>query len=186
MLPSSLIKAIRDVARCAAPPRPSSARSRRTSTPILYADKLDDFRVGGSCIVRGGRSDDGVAVIAARITVCEAVAAADQLRHAIKVRVIDAYSVKSIDTVPLVDALRTSEGLSVSSRTTGSKAGSAVLAALAEANVAGEIARFMHLAVRQMPGSGKSAEMLDAVGISAKHIAHAVRKLAAFTTRRAR
>jgi transketolase len=44
----------------------------------------------------------------------------------------------------------------------------------------------VHLAVRDMPGSGKPAEMLAAAGISAKHIAHAVRELTAFATRRAR
>ena len=56
--------------------------------------------------------------------------------------------------------------------------GDAVLAALAEAGVARDIARFVHLAVRDMPGSGKPAELLDAAGISARHIATAVRELA--------
>jgi transketolase len=35
-----------------------------------------------------------------------------------------------------------------------------------------------HLAVREMPGSGKPQELLDAAGISVRHIADAVRKLA--------
>jgi transketolase len=37
--------------------------------------------------------------------------------------------------------------------------------------------RFVHLAVRDMPGSGKPAELLDAAGISARHIVEAVRAL---------
>ena len=41
-----------------------------------------------------------------------------------------------------------------------------------------EIERFVHLAVRDMPGSGKPAELLDAAGISARHIADAIRELA--------
>lgn len=86
-------------------------------TPILYTDRLDEFRVGGSRIVRGGHPDDEVAVIAAGITVHEAVAA-------------------------------------------------------------GEIVRFVHLAVNEMPGSGKPEELLDAAKISVQHIAGALRELA--------
>ncbi|HKH37138.1 MAG TPA: transketolase C-terminal domain-containing protein, partial [Rubrobacter sp.] len=37
---------------------------------------------------------------------------------------------------------------------------------------------FEHLAVGNMPGSGKSEELMDSAGISANHIADAVRKLA--------
>ena len=35
-----------------------------------------------------------------------------------------------------------------------------------------------HLAVREMPGSGTSEELLDAAGLSARHIADAARRLA--------
>jgi transketolase len=46
------------------------------------------------------------------------------------------------------------------------------------AGAASEIVRFVHLAVREMPGSGKPAELLDAAKISAQHIAGALRELA--------
>ena len=36
---------------------------------------------------------------------------------------------------------------------------------------------FEHLAVRNMPGSGKPEELMDAAGISSNHIADAARKL---------
>src|SRR5438128_3170185 len=91
----------------------SYIRTTREKTPILYTDRLDDFRIGGSRIVRGGGADDAVAVIAAGITVHEAVKAADQLKDAVKVRVIDAYSVKPIDADALVDAVQTTGGLLV-------------------------------------------------------------------------
>ena len=39
--------------------------------------------------------------------------------------------------------------------------------------------RYRHLAVRRMPGSGKPAELLDAAGISARHIVAAVKELVA-------
>ncbi|MGH8490840.1 MAG: transketolase, partial [Gammaproteobacteria bacterium] len=88
----------------------SYIRTTREKTPILYTDRLEEFRLGGSRIVRGGQPDDAVAVIAAGITVHEAVKAADQLKATIKVRVIDAYSVKPIHTDALVDAVRATGG----------------------------------------------------------------------------
>ena len=158
----------------------SYIRTTREKTPILYTDRLQDFRVGGSRIVRGGGADDAVAVVAAGITVHEAVKAADRLKDAVKVRVIDAYSVKPIDADALVDAVQTTGGLLLVVEDHWPEGGlaDAVLAALAEAGVAGELVRFVHLAVREMPHSGKPAELLRAAGIDADHIADAVRDLA--------
>jgi transketolase len=156
-------------------------RTTREKTSILYRDGLEDFRIGGSRIVRGGQPDDAVAVIAAGITVHEAIEAADQLKDTVKVRIIDAYSVKPIDTDALVDAVRATGGLLcvVEDHWSEGGLGDAVLAALADAGAASEVAGFVHLAVRDMPGSGKPAELLDAAGISAKHIVGAVRQLVA-------
>jgi transketolase len=158
----------------------SYIRTTRETTPILYTDRLDDFRIGGSRIVRGGGADDAVAVVAAGITVHEAVKAADQLKDSVKVRVIDAYSVKPIDADALVDAVQTTGGLLivVEDHWPEGGIGDAVLAALAAADVSGELVRYVHLAPRQMPGSGKPAELLAAAGIDAAHIAAAVKDLA--------
>jgi transketolase len=158
----------------------SYIRTTREKTPILYADRLDDFRIGGSRIVRGGGADDAVAVIAAGITVHEAVKAADQLKDSVKVRVIDAYSVKPIDTDALVDAVQTTGGLLVVVEDHWAEGGlgDAVLAALAQAGVAGELVRYVHLAVREMPHSGKPAELLAAARIDASAIVDAVKDLA--------
>jgi transketolase len=158
----------------------SYIRTTRATTPILYTDRLDEFRVGGSRVVRGGRPDDEVAVIAAGITVHEAIAAADELKGRIQVRVIDAYSVKPIDTSALLDAVRTTGGrlCVVEDHWAEGGLGEAVLAALAESGTAGKIVHFVHLAVRDMPGSGKPAELIDAAKISAKHIAGAIEELA--------
>jgi len=158
----------------------SYIRTTREKTPILYTDRLEDFRVGGSRIVRGGGADDAVAVIAAGITVHEAIKAADRLKDAVKVRVIDAYSVKPIDADALVDAVQTTGGLIlvVEDHWPEGGLGDAVLASLAESGVAGELVRFVHLAVREMPHSGKPAELLHAAGIDADHIADAVKDLA--------
>jgi transketolase len=157
----------------------SYLRTTREKTPILYPDDLDGFRVGGSRIVRGGQADDAVAVVAAGITVHEAIKAADQLKPVIKIRVIDAYSIKPIDTRALIDAVRATGGRLCVAEDHWPEGGlgDAVLAALAEAGVSREITRFVHLAVREMPASGKPAELMDAAGISARHIVDAVRGL---------
>ena len=159
----------------------SYIRTTREKTPILYTDRLDEFRIGGSRIVRGGGADDRVAVIAAGITVHEAVKAVDQLRGRVKVRLIDLYSLKPIDTKALVDAVTVTGGRLVVAEDhwPAGGVGDAVLAALAEAGVTSTLTRFTHLAPRDMPGSGKPAELLHAAGIDAEHIAAAVTELAA-------
>jgi transketolase len=54
--------------------------------------------------------------------------------------------------------------------------GETVLSALAQAGSAPS--KYRMLAVRNMPHSGKPDELVDAFGISAKHIAAAVREIA--------
>jgi len=180
LYPCDANQTARLVALMADLPGISYIRTTREKTPIIYSDGLDEFRVGGSRIVRGGGADDQVAVIAAGITVHEAVKAADSLKDTIKVRVIDAYSVKPIDADALVDAVRTTGGLLIVAEDHWPEGGigDAVLAALADADVSGELVRFVHLAPRQMPGSGKPAELLAAAGIDAAHIAAAATELA--------
>jgi transketolase len=155
-------------------------RTTREKTPILYSDRLDDFRIGGSRIVRGGGDEDQVAVIAAGITVHEAVKAIDSLKGSPKVRLIDLYSVKPIDYATIKDAVETTNGnlVVVEDHWPEGGIGDAVLAALAEADDAHLLAHFIHLAPRQMPGSGKPAELLAAAGIDAAAIAAAVKGLA--------
>jgi transketolase len=159
----------------------SYIRTTREKTPVLYPDGLDDIRIGGSRIVRGGTPGDKVAVIAAGITVHEAIKAADQLAGQPSVRVIDAYSVKPLDRDALVDAVRVTKGrlCVVEDHWPEGGLGDAVLAELAAAGVTAEVHAFRHLAVRIMPGSAHPAEQLDLASISAPHIARAVREIEA-------
>src|SRR5205807_5658785 len=62
-------------------------RTTRANTPVLYAAS-DEFPIGGSRVVRGGGADDRVTIVAAGITLHEAVKAADTLaKDGTKVRV---------------------------------------------------------------------------------------------------
>ena len=152
-------------------------RTTRANTPIIYGPN-EEFPIGGSRIVRGGGSDDRVTVVAAGITLHEAVKAADVLANeSVKVRVIDAYSVKPIDAKALSEAVAVTAGRIVVAEDHWPEGGlgEAVLSALADGGLTGLSLR--HLAPREMPGSGKPAELLAAAGIDADHIVAAVRDL---------
>src|SRR5262249_11793686 len=87
----------------------SFLRTTREKTPIIY-QPTETFPVGGSKVVK--RSDkDRVAVIAAGVTLHEALKAYDQLqKDGVTIRVIDAYSVKPIDQGTLRQAAKETGG----------------------------------------------------------------------------
>jgi transketolase len=154
----------------------SYMRTTREKTPVLYSPD-DKFEVGGSAVVRSS-DNDAATVIAAGITVHEAVKAAEELEsEGISFRLVDAYSVKPIDAEGIAEAARATGGRIVVAEDHWPEGGlgDAVLAALAEQGV--ENLTFKHLAVRDMPTSGSPDELLDAAGISAKHIAKAVKEI---------
>jgi transketolase len=154
----------------------SYLRTTRGSYPVLYsADEA--FPVGGAKVLRSTDADQ-VTLIGAGVTLHECLAAADALRgDGISARVIDLYSVKPIDVGVLTAAAAATGGRIVVAEDHHPEGGvgSAVVDALTEAGRA-ELS-IAHLAVREMPGSGTPAELLDAAGIDARHIADAARRL---------
>lgn len=157
----------------------SYLRTTRGKTPVLYPPD-EPFTIGGSKILRGSE-DDQVTIVAAGITVHEALEACDELRReGIAVRLIDAYSVKPIDEPALREAVRAAGGriVVVEDHRAEGGLGEAVLSALADGEDPQKLA-VRHLAVRDVPGSGTPEELLDAAGIAAPHIARAVRELLA-------
>jgi transketolase len=147
----------------------SYIRTLRPNTPVIY-EADEDFEIGGSRTLRDG---DDVAIVAAGITLHEALKAADELAaDGIDARVIDLYSIKPLDeetirslACPIV---------TVEDHWAEGGLGEAVLSALADSE---ERPRVVQLAVREMPHSGKPAELLAAAGIDAEHIADAARRL---------
>jgi len=154
----------------------SYMRTTRGAYPVLY-EAGEPFPVGGSKVLRSAE-DDQVTLIGAGVTLHACLAAADQLRdEGINARVIDLYSVKPVDTATLSAAAAATGGRLVVAEDHHPEGGigGAVLEALAEA---GRIDLTMaHLAVREMPGSGTSAELLAEAGIDADGIAAAARRL---------
>ena len=154
-------------------------RTTRANTPVVY-EVGEDFPVGGAKVVRSSESDD-VALIGAGITLHEALKAADALAEAgVGARVIDLYSVKPVDVETLRTAAEATGGRFVVAEDHWPEGGmaEAVLSAFADSD---ERPRVVHLAVRELPGSGTPAELLAAAGIDADHIAAAARELVAST-----
>jgi transketolase len=154
----------------------SFLRTLRPSTAVIYAPD-EEFPIGGSKVVRSS-DEDQVTVVAAGITVHNAIEACEELQEeGIAVRLMDAYSVKPIDAETLREAARATGGRLVVAEDHWPEGGlgEAVLSALSENGVTD--LKFRHLAVSGMPGSGKPEELMDAAGISANHIAKAAREL---------
>jgi transketolase len=156
-------------------------RTLRPSTPVIYGPD-EHFEIGGSRVVRQSGGDQ-VAIIAAGITVHEAREAAEALEaEGVRARLIDCYSIKPIDTETLREAAHATRGrlLTVEDHWPEGGLGDAVLEAFAEAE---DCPRIVKLAVRKMPGSGPSKELLKDVGIDASTIAEEARKLVKATPR---
>ncbi|GCE20671.1 transketolase [Dictyobacter kobayashii] len=154
----------------------SYIRTTREKTPVIYGPD-ETFSIGGSKVVRQSAKDQAT-VVAAGITLHEALQAYDQLKsEGINIRVIDAYSVKPIDDETLLAAAEEAGGkiITVEDHWPEGGLGEAVLEAFSQADA--PMPQVVKLAVQSMPSSGKPAELLEAAGISAHDIAQAVRTL---------
>ncbi len=150
---------------------PCYLRLARPATPIYYSQG-ETFAVGKCKVVRQSDRDRAV-IVTGGVTLGEGLKAYDQLRaEGLAVRIIDLFSIQPIDRVALIEASRAVGGLviTVEDHYAHGGLGDAVLAALAEERVS------LHkLAVREIPHSGKSSELLDRYGISAGRIVETAR-----------
>ena len=149
-------------------------RTLRMPTPVIYPPG-DRFPIGGSRTLRSSPHDH-VTLLAAGITVHEAVAAADTLAATgIRARVIDLYSVKPLDTSTVIQAAHETGNLIVAEdHWAQGGVGDAVLETLADAD---RDARVRRLAVHTMPTSGRPEELLRWAGIDRNRITTAAREL---------
>ncbi len=151
-------------------------RTTREKTKVIYGPD-ETFSVGGSKVVRQSDSDRAT-VVAAGITLFEALDAYDQLKsEGINIRVIDAYSVKPIDAETLLAAAQEAGNkiVTVEDHWPEGGLGDAVLEAFSARD--GALPEVVKLAVQSMPGSGTPAQLIEEAGISAHHIVQAVKAL---------
>ncbi|MFC8710379.1 transketolase [Streptomyces sp. NPDC057197] len=149
-------------------------RTSRGESPVLYGPD-EEFPVGGSKVLRSS-DRDRLTIVAAGVTLHEALSAADSLdREGIPVRVVDLYSVKPVDRATLRQAAEdTGCLLTVEDHREEGGIGDAVLDAFLDGR---PVPRLVRLAVRSMPGSATPAEQLHAAGIDAESIAASARLL---------
>ncbi|WP_228010636.1 transketolase [Nonomuraea phyllanthi] len=150
----------------------SYLRTTRGSTPVIYPPG-ERFPVGGSRVLRQSH-EDRATIVAAGVTVHEALAAADELRDAgVPVGVIDLYSVKPVDIAALAEAATTTGNLiTVEDHRMEGGLGDAVMDAVSELGP-----RVVKLAVTGLPASATPEEQLALARIDRHAIADAVKRL---------
>jgi transketolase len=146
-------------------------RTSRPKTPVLYSND-EAFPIGGAKILRQNAGDQ-ITIVAAGVTVHEALKAADTLRaEGIGATVIDAYSVKPLAADVILEAAQKTGNrvLTVEDHYAEGGLGDAVAGALSSRGV-----RVTRLAVRELPRSGKPHELLARYGIDAAAIVREVK-----------
>jgi transketolase len=148
-------------------------RAGRPKSPVLYGPD-ERFPIGGSKVLRQS-AHDALTIVAAGITLFEALKAYDQLKaNGISVRVIDLYSIVPIDRTTLLESASATDGrlLTVEDHYAHGGLGDAVLAAVGSEGV-----RVHKLAVRAIPHSGKPDELIEHYGIGARSIVEATQHI---------
>jgi len=161
LYPSDAVSTERLTAAAARVPGIVYIRTTRPKTAVIY----EEFPIGGSKTLRASPADR-VAIIAAGVTLHEALAAHDSLRRkGVHVRVVDAYSIKPLDEEAFARAAReTGTLVVVEDHAIDGGLGEAVAAAV------GSMAPVHRLEVHELPRSGTENQLLDRHGISRRAI----------------
>jgi transketolase len=148
-------------------------RTSRPKTPVIYNND-EEFPIGGAKVLRQNDGDKAT-VVAAGVTLFEALKAADALKNeGIGITVIDVYSIKPLGKDVILAAAHKTNNTIITVEDHYAEGG------LGDA-VAGELSRDgikMHkLAVTSLPRSGKAEELLAHFGIDAAAIVKEVKAL---------
>jgi transketolase len=146
-------------------------RTSRPKTPVIYGND-EPFPIGGAKVLRTG---DKVTVVAAGVTLFEALKAADQLKaEGIHVTVIDAYSIKPLGKKEILAAAQKTNNtvITVEDHYAEGGLGDAVAGELSSEGI-----KVHKLAVVGIPRSGHAAELMAAFGIDAAAIVKKVKSL---------
>ena len=150
-------------------------RTGRPKAPILYSND-ETFAIGKAKVVRQS-DNDALAVVAAGVTLFEALHAYEELKKEnIAVRIVDLFSVLPVDTETLLATARAANNavIIVEDHYAAGGLGDAVSEALGPYGV-----RLYRLAVRQIPHSGKAEELLHSYKIDAAAILERARAVLA-------
>ncbi len=148
-------------------------RTSRPKTPVIYKND-EAFPIGGAKVLRQNAGDKAT-VVAAGVTLFEALKAADALKNeGIGVTVIDAYSIKPLgkDIIRGAAAKTNNTVVTVEDHYAEGGLGDAVAGELSSAGI-----KVHKLAVMALPRSGKPEELLAHFGIDAAAIVKKVKSL---------
>jgi transketolase len=148
-------------------------RTSRPKTPVIYNND-EQFPIGGAKVVRQNAGDKAT-VVAAGVTLHEALKAADALKaEGIGITVIDAYSIKPLgkDVIKAAAQKTGNTVITVEEHYLEGGLGDAVAGELSVDGI-----KVHKLAVNALPRSGKAAELLAHFGIDAAAIAKKVKSL---------
>jgi transketolase len=151
----------------------SYLRTTRGATPVIY-DNDENFPIGGCKVLKSSGADKAL-IIAAGITLHEALKAYDMLlAEGIAVAVIDLYSIKPLDAKTIEQIAMQSGDRIITAEDHYIQGGLGESVVYALRNTAIEI----HcLAVTQLPMSGKPDELLAWAGIDAAAMVKKVKSL---------
>ncbi|MFI5332526.1 MAG: transketolase [Candidatus Babeliales bacterium] len=151
----------------------SYLRTTRMATPVLY-DTHEKFTIGGCKVLRSS-NHDVACVVAAGVTLVEALKAYDLLqKEGIHIAVIDLYSIKPLDAATLIQVGTASNNciITVEDHYHAGGLGEAVTYALRATDITVEC-----LAVSALPRSGMPEELLALMGIDARAIVNEVKRV---------
>lgn len=149
-------------------------RMSRPKTPVIYGNQ-ETFPIGGAKVLRQS-ANDRLTVVAAGVTLFEALKAADALANeGTPITVIDAYSIKplGVDVIRAAAQKTRNVVLTVEDHYPEGGLGDAVAGELSKDGL-----RVHKLAVFSLPRSGKPEELLARYGIDANAIMRQVKALA--------
>ncbi len=148
-------------------------RTSRPKTAVIYGND-ESFTIGGAKVLRQAEGDK-VTVVAAGVTLYEALKAADALKgEGIGITVIDAYSVKPLARDIIKAAAQKTGNLVVTVEDHYPEGG---LGDAVAGELSGEGIKVHKLAVFELPHSGKSEELLAKYRIDSNAVAAKVKAL---------
>jgi transketolase len=148
-------------------------RTSRPKTPVIYGND-EPFPIGGAKVLRQNAGDK-VTVVAAGVTLHEALKAAEALKaEGIGITVIDAYSIKPLakDVIKAAAQKTGNTVITVEDHYLEGGLGDAVAGELSAEGI-----KIHKLAVTALPRSGKPAELLAHFGIDAAGIVKKIKSL---------
>jgi len=150
----------------------SYLRTTRPETPIIYQDD-EQFQIGG-CKVLKESAEDKACIIAAGITLFEALKAYEKLKEEdIFVSVIDLYSIKPIDKKTILETIKKHKKvITVEDHYLQGGIGEAITYVLRNENI-----KIKCLAVNKLPRSGSKDKLMAFEAIDVDAIAQAIKEI---------